>query len=204
MYYLIAGVTLGLSAGFAPGPLLAMVISETLQHGVKAGLQIALAPVLTDLPLVLITVLLLSRLAAFDTVLAAIAMLGGVTVAYMGCKNIFIRETFLLNAGSGSHSLAKGFVVNLLSPHPYLFWFSVGAPMVVQAGQKSRLMPAVFIISFYCSLIGAKMLLAVLTGRSRFLLTGRVYFYVIRVLGIILCGLAVALFYNGIKLMGIA
>jgi hypothetical protein len=48
------------------------------------------------------------------------------------------------------------------------------------------------------------MLLAVLTGRSGFLLKGRAYLYVIRVLGIILCGLAVILVYNGIKLLGVA
>ena len=30
------GIVLGLSAGFAPGPLLTLVISETLQHDIKS------------------------------------------------------------------------------------------------------------------------------------------------------------------------
>jgi hypothetical protein len=31
------GIVLGLSAGFAPGPLTALVISETLQHDIRSN-----------------------------------------------------------------------------------------------------------------------------------------------------------------------
>ncbi|MFC1515262.1 hypothetical protein ACFL7E_00730 [Thermodesulfobacteriota bacterium] len=34
--YLTTGIILGLSAGFAPGPLLTLVITESLQHGILA------------------------------------------------------------------------------------------------------------------------------------------------------------------------
>jgi threonine/homoserine/homoserine lactone efflux protein len=33
--FLSAGMLLGLAAGFAPGPLLVLVISETLKHNIK-------------------------------------------------------------------------------------------------------------------------------------------------------------------------
>ncbi len=46
--YLLAGLVLGLSAGFAPRSMLALVLSETLQRGSRAGLQVALSPILTD------------------------------------------------------------------------------------------------------------------------------------------------------------
>lgn len=49
MYFLSVGAVLGLSSGLSPGPLLALVISETLRHGVKAGVKVALAPIITDL-----------------------------------------------------------------------------------------------------------------------------------------------------------
>ncbi|MDY6953588.1 MAG: LysE family translocator, partial [Thermodesulfobacteriota bacterium] len=52
---LAIGIVLGLSAGFAPGPLLALVISQTLRHNAVEGLKVALAPLVTDLPIILIT-----------------------------------------------------------------------------------------------------------------------------------------------------
>jgi len=50
--FLTIGIMLGTSAGFAPGPLLTLVISESLQHGVKSGAKVALAPIITDLPII--------------------------------------------------------------------------------------------------------------------------------------------------------
>lgn len=57
--FLLSGILLGLSGGLAPGPLLTLVASETLRHGARAGVRVALAPLLTDLPIVLATVSLL-------------------------------------------------------------------------------------------------------------------------------------------------
>lgn len=48
LYFLTVGTVLGLSAGFAPGPLLALVISETLRHGIPAGVRVALAPIIVS------------------------------------------------------------------------------------------------------------------------------------------------------------
>jgi threonine/homoserine/homoserine lactone efflux protein len=37
-------VVFGLSAGLSPGPLLTLVIAETLKRGIAAGIRIAVAP----------------------------------------------------------------------------------------------------------------------------------------------------------------
>ena len=58
----LTGVLLGLSGGLAPGPLLTLVVAETLRHGVRAGIGVALVPLLTDMPIVLVTVALLHPL----------------------------------------------------------------------------------------------------------------------------------------------
>ena len=60
--FLLSGVVFGLSSGVTPGPLLTLVISETLKHGKKEGIKVAIAPLLTDLPIVLVTIFILSRL----------------------------------------------------------------------------------------------------------------------------------------------
>ncbi len=51
--YLLAGLVLGLSAGFALGSMLALVLSETLQCGSRAGLQVVFSPILTDTSIII-------------------------------------------------------------------------------------------------------------------------------------------------------
>ena len=36
----LSGLVVGLSAGASPGPLLSLVISETLNHGTRAGTKV--------------------------------------------------------------------------------------------------------------------------------------------------------------------
>ena len=82
-----AGLVYGLSAGFSPGPLLALVISQTLKHGMREGVKVALAPLITDLPIILVSLLVLTRLTDFKTVLGVISIIGGVFVAYLAYGN---------------------------------------------------------------------------------------------------------------------
>ena len=75
--FLGIGFILGLSAGFAPGPLLTLVISETLQHDIKAGVKVALAPMITDLPIIMLTLFILVKLSGFHRVLGIILFRDG-------------------------------------------------------------------------------------------------------------------------------
>ena len=76
IHFLTMGLILGLSAGFAPGPLLTLVVSETLEHDVTAGIKVAVAPIITDLPIVLAAVFVLSKLSDFKSVLGFISLVG--------------------------------------------------------------------------------------------------------------------------------
>ena len=51
----LAGATLGIIEGIKPGPLLTMVIRETLSGGLRAGVWTAAAPIFTDGPLVIVS-----------------------------------------------------------------------------------------------------------------------------------------------------
>jgi threonine/homoserine/homoserine lactone efflux protein len=67
--FLISGVIFGLVAGISPGPLLTLVISETLRHNKRAGIAIAVAPVLTDVPIVISSIFILTKVAGFQLIL---------------------------------------------------------------------------------------------------------------------------------------
>lgn len=203
IHFLMMGTVLGLSAGFAPGPLLTLVISETLQHDSKSGAKVALAPIITDLPIVILTLFILSKLSNFHTILGIISLIGGLFILCMGYQGIRTKgvETDLKEIKP--KSFTKGVLANALSPHPYLFWFSVGAPTMTKAISQNINAALAFIISFYVFLVGSKIALAVLIGKSKYLLSSNAYIFTMRVLGLVLCVLAIVLFHDGLNLLNI-
>lgn len=201
-YYLAIGAALGLSAGVAPGPLLTLVISETLRHDIRSGIRVALAPLVTDFPIILLTLFVLSKLSTFQGILGLISIAGGLFVLSMGCESLRTTGFDLQIRDAERRSFRKGMLANILSPHPYLFWFSVGGPTMVKAFGATPLAPAAFIAGFYACLVGSKIALAMLVGKSKFIFRGKVYVWTMRLLGVVLIGLAVLLFRDGLALIG--
>jgi threonine/homoserine/homoserine lactone efflux protein len=199
--YLTIGTLLGLSAGFAPGPLLTLVISETLQHDIRAGVKVALAPIATDLPIIVLAVFILARLSDYHSLLGAISLAGGCVILYMGYEGIRVRRVELRLREEKPRSWTKGMFVNALNPHPYLFWLTVGAPIIAKAANHGVLGPSAFIGGFYTFLVGSKIILAILVGKSKSFLSGKWYIYSMRFLGLALCVFAVVLFRDGLKLL---
>ncbi|MDT8336102.1 MAG: LysE family transporter [Desulfurivibrionaceae bacterium] len=199
--FLLAGTLLGLSAGFAPGPLLALVVTETLQHGTRSGLKVALAPVITDLPIIGLTLLLLRELSGLNIIMGIISGLGGLVVLFLGVQAIGARGGGIELPPAKSNALLKGITVNFLSPHPYLFWLSVGGPLTLKAGEHGLAAATGFVLSFYVLLVGAKLILAVLVGRSRSFLAGRLYLLIIKGLGLLLILLGLVLCREGFLLL---
>ena len=60
---LASGVLLGFSAGLSPGPMLALTLAQMLRHGSREGCKIALTPLVTDPPIIPVTLVLALKLA---------------------------------------------------------------------------------------------------------------------------------------------
>jgi len=200
----LLGLVLGLSAGLAPGPLLAFVISQTLKYNVKEGLKVALAPLITDLPIILVTLFLLTKLSNFKMALGMISFLGGAFILYLSYESVQTKPLGVTDQETKAHSLKKGALVNALNPHPYLFWFSVGSPTMLKAQAESNLGAVAFVTTFYICLVGSKICLALVVGKSRAFLEGRMYVYTMRVLGVLLFLFALLLFRDGLRLIGLS
>jgi threonine/homoserine/homoserine lactone efflux protein len=196
---LTAGVVLGLSAGFSPGPLMALVLSQTLKHGIKEGLKVAVSPLITDVPVILLSLFVLSQLADYRRVIGVISLLGGLFVLKLAWDSIRVKGPSLADNGVVPQSLIKGILVNLLSPHPYVFWLTVGAPMIITA--ESPYAAIAFVAGFLGCLVGAKISLAIVAGRSRQLLNDRVYGRIMRVLGVLLFLFGLKLLRDGFSLL---
>ena len=158
------GVVLGLGAGLAPGPLLALVVAASLERGFAAGARIAAAPLITDAPIVALSALVLSNVS--EDVLAALSLAGAAFVLYLAADALRERPEDA-EPPSAARDLHRGAVVNALSPHPWLFWITVGGPLVVDAADRSAVLAGGFLVAFYALLVGTKLVIAALVAAGR-------------------------------------
>jgi threonine/homoserine/homoserine lactone efflux protein len=197
-------MVLGLAAGLAPGPLLALVLAQSIRYGTREGLKVAAAPLITDVPIVILSVALVGAAASAATgLLGAISLAGAIFVAYLGIESLRTTGVEAGRPDEAPRSWARGATVNVLSPHPYLFWITVGAPVLLLAWEQGPLAAAAFLAGFYACLVGAKMVLAVVAGRSGGRLRGGAYRAVMAVLGGLLLLFAFRLGIEGLRLLGV-
>jgi threonine/homoserine/homoserine lactone efflux protein len=196
------GTVLGLAAGFSPGPLTILVISETLRHGLRAGMKISLAPLMTDLPIIALAVLLLERLSSHPAAFGVIALVGGGFLLHLGLESLKPPAVTIHTEQPAPRSLLRGVTANFLNPNPYVFWIGVGTPILLGAFDRSWTHAAAFAAAFFFFIVGSKLLLARLVDRSRAFLGGAAYRWTLRILGLLLIIYAVMFFKDGLTRIG--
>ena len=171
-------MTLGFGSGITPGPLWAMVLKSTVRSGAVAGVSVALAPLLTDAVIITLAVTVLEALPA--TALAIVGGIGALFVAYLSFDAFREARTSHLPELSASEAsirraLRDGVVVNVLSPHPWIFWVLIGGPYVVTAWEQGVLHAGGFLVGFFGLLVGSKVVLAIILSRARRRVSQRAY-----------------------------
>lgn len=180
---------------------MALLVAQTLRYGTREGLKVAAAPVLTDAPIVAASVLVLAQLAGREKLMGAVALLGGAYLLWLAWGSLRFRPAHT-EAGEGAPgSVMKALATNLLNPHVYLFWTAVGAPMTVEAWRREPAWAVAYMAGFYGALVGSKLVMAALIGRSRAVLSGRGYVWAMRACGALMALVAVWLLRDGIRFL---
>ena len=169
VHYLLVAVGLGLGAGLAPGPLLALVVTTALSRGLRAAIRVALSPLVTDSIMILLAVLVVRELPARAAGL--LGVVGGCYVVWLGVESLRDTAVVVDSEPDSSGLLRRGVLVNLLSPHPWLFWLTVGGPIIVAAWGESAVSAVVFVVAFFVSMIGTKAVIAAVVATTRRALT---------------------------------
>ncbi|MEA3292049.1 MAG: LysE family transporter, partial [Pseudomonadota bacterium] len=164
MGIIITGLVLGFWAGIAPGPLLALVVSESVARGFGAGARVALSPLITDIPIVALVLFASFRFTDSPLPFALLGLTGAAYLIYLGVTGL--RSPVKEQRGGGCSALGQGVLVNLLNPHPYLFWLGVGAPLLRKAYHASPASAFAFVAVFYLMMIGTKLIVAGFSARA--------------------------------------
>jgi threonine/homoserine/homoserine lactone efflux protein len=194
-----AAMMLGLVSGLTPGPLLTLVVTEAFRKGFRSGAAVAVAPLITDVPIILVMTILVDSLNPIGWIFGCLYLLGSCYLVWLVVEVFRFKGDHVetnLNYGA---SFFKGVVVNVTNPAPYIFWFTIGSPLLVQAKNISWSIVVLFLVIFYGMLVGSKLLLAGLIGKNRHLLSGRIYTTVMRLLGVALLVFAFLFIKNGIE-----
>ncbi len=199
--FLFLGIILGFTAGISPGPLMAMTISETLQHGSRAGVKVAISPLLTDILIVSCILLFLLRFESHDLVIALISFSGAFYLMYLGASSLKTSYIDIDITKERENSFKRGILANFLSPHPYLFWITIGGPILFQALDVDIWSTVLFVAGFYSLLVGSKIMIAIVVGRSRSFLKSNHYLNTIRALGLIYLAFAFFFIKQGVELL---
>ncbi|WP_352231765.1 LysE family transporter [Microtetraspora sp. NBRC 16547] len=173
------------------------MITASLRGGFRAGLRLACVPLLSDFPAVLLSVTAVGALP--EAFLRVLSVVGGLYVIYLAISSTREVRTARppepgVTAPSSARELLRGVAVNMLNPHPWLFWIAVGAPIFATAWERAPTAALAFTGGFYLVLVGSKVVLAALIGAGRHRLGVRGY-------RVLLAGSAVLLAVTGLLLL---
>jgi threonine/homoserine/homoserine lactone efflux protein len=154
----LAGMLLGVVEGLKPGPLLTMVIRETLSGGLRAGVWTAAAPIFSDGPLVILSFFAAAWIATNPSVLLVITVAGALFLAKMGldCYGLEPPAPGKIGPGIPKDSFLRGVLTNLLNPNVYVFWFLIGGPLMASVVEEEVLAPIAYAVSFLITLMLTK------------------------------------------------
>jgi threonine/homoserine/homoserine lactone efflux protein len=167
--YLLQGVGYGFAAAAQPGPSQTYIISQCLNRGWRRTLPMALAPLLSDGPIIALSLLVLSRLPdwwqRFLHISSGLFLLYLAYGAYLSWRRF--DGTQLTAAQPPTHGVLKATLMNALSPGPYLFWSLVTGPILLAGWRQAPAAGLGFLIAFYATMVASRAAIILIFGLAR-------------------------------------
>ena len=167
--YLILGITYAFAAAVQPGPLQAFLLSQAMSKGWRRTLPAAFAPLLSDGPIILVVLLILSRVPAWLVTLLQGA--GGMFLLYLAVgafKNwrnySAIQSTPIPDR---QQTVLKAALVNLLNPNPYIGWSLVMGPLLLKGWRETPVNGIALLLGFYVTMVACTMGIILLFAGAR-------------------------------------
>ncbi len=166
---LLRGAGFGLAAAAQPGPFQAYIISQSLEQGWRRTLPAAFAPLISDGPIIVLMLFVLTRVPV--RLVQFLHLASGIFILYLawGALRSWLRfdPAALTRGAAQRQSVWRAAVMNALSPGPYIFWSLVTGPVLLAAWQESPGSGLAFLVGFYAAMIGCLALIIILFGTAR-------------------------------------
>ncbi len=153
--YILIGSGFAFTAAIQPGPLQAFLLSSVARKGWQRTLPASFAPLISDGPIALLALLVLTRFP--ETISRVLQGAGGVFLIYLAWRSFRQWKHHTSKDAETNDSVPRTLVqaalINILNPHPYLGWSLVLGPAFLEAWQQSPENAAALIIAFYATMV---------------------------------------------------
>jgi len=166
--YLVLGATYAFAAALQPGQLQAYLLSQTMTQGWRRTLPAALAPLLSDVPIVCVVLLVLTRVPS--PFVHGLRVAGGCFLLFLAAtaaRAIRRPATVPARPARVQRTVVRAALVNLLNPNPYLGWALVMGPLLIQGVRERPVNGIALVVAFYATMILALAGLIALFGGAR-------------------------------------
>ena len=135
--------------------------------------------------------------------IGVISLFGACYLIYLDVENLRLKTTKSEVELAKEDALKRGVIVNFLNPNPYLFWLSIGGPIIFKSLDIHISATILFILGFYSLLIGSKIGIVLILEKSKSFIKSKYYLYIVRALGIALILFALFFVKDGLELIGL-
>ncbi|EKD32182.1 MAG: lysine exporter protein (LysE/YggA) [uncultured bacterium] len=165
IYYLIFGLSYAFACVVQPGPFQAFLFSQSITNGWRKTVPLVFAPLLSDLPVIILVLLLLKNVP--KEVLQIAQFIGGgflLYLAYNAFKSWRTYDPDVKQAVVPKQDFFKAILVNFFNPNPFLSWSLIMGPLLLKGWSEDPVNGIILLISFYSSMaiysVGIVMLFA--------------------------------------------
>ncbi len=163
------GAVYAFAAAVQPGPFLAYLAARAVALGWRRALPAALAPLVSDGPVIVVVMFVLNRLPG--PALEGLRCAGGVLVLVLAARAF---RTWRRGGGadaaaepSAGRTVLGAALVNILNPGPWLGWSLVMGPMLLKAWREAPSHGVALVVAFYATMVASLAGIIVLFGAAR-------------------------------------
>lgn len=173
--FTVTSFIIGLSGAMAPGPLLTVTVSDSIQGGFRAGPLLVTGHILGEAILVVLIFMGMGYLLSSESASSFIGIAGGSVLIWTGIRGLRSGDESSGDIPAGG-SVLRGAVISFSNPYFFIWWGAVGAALMYNglelAGAAGL---AGFLVGHWSSDLAWYSLISFLSSRGSFDTGGRIY-----------------------------
>ncbi len=189
LLFVVTSFLVGLSGALAPGPMLTVTISDSIEKGFIAGPLIISGHIITEIVLILFLFAGIGWL--IDSILTGIiiGIIGGLILILMGLQMFRSRigssnKKVKRSYKSKYRSILDGMLTSLANPYFFIWWATIGAAFLFKGIAIAGFLGILgFLIGHWSADIAWYGTVSFLTSRGSNLMTPRSHEYILKVCG---------------------